>query len=94
MPSLVPAESIVLRASTVYLKGRPDCVASSPSPPPCSGSGNRTQARERYRSIAGELRSAERSALMSMRARSEIGDSELRSLEHELDLLDLRASGA
>ena len=49
---------------------------------------------ERYRSVAEELRRAERSALMALHARDEIGDGVLRALETELDLLELRAAQA
>jgi CPA1 family monovalent cation:H+ antiporter len=50
------------------------------------------KAREHYHSVAKELRDAERSALMTMHARNEITADVRRELEHELDLLDLRAS--
>lgn len=49
--------------------------------------------RERYRSVAEELRNKQRSALMALHARQEITEEIFRSLERELDLLDIRASG-
>lgn len=48
--------------------------------------------RQHYRAIAHQLRDAERAAIMNLRARGEISDSVLHSLEHELDLLDVRFS--
>ncbi len=49
--------------------------------------------RERhYRSVAKQLRAVERSAVMNLRARNEISEGVLRTIEHELDLLDLRSS--
>jgi CPA1 family monovalent cation:H+ antiporter len=50
------------------------------------------EGRMRYRSVAKQIRDAERSALMTLHARNEINDGVLLTLEHELDLLDLRAS--
>jgi CPA1 family monovalent cation:H+ antiporter len=46
--------------------------------------------RAHYRSIASKLREAERSTILNMRNRKEIGDHVLRALERELDLLDTR----
>ena len=43
-----------------------------------------------YREIAGKLREVERSTIISMRNHNEIGDQVLRTLERELDLLDVR----
>ena len=49
--------------------------------------------RERhYRAVAKQLRDVERATVMSLRARNEVSDGVLRTLEHELDLLDLRAA--
>lgn len=56
--------------------------------------GSAERALERYRSIAKDLRRAERSALMALHARHELSDGVLRALENELDLLELRASEA
>jgi monovalent cation/hydrogen antiporter len=49
--------------------------------------------RERYRAVAKDLRSVERSTVLDLRSKGEISDGTLRTLEHELDLLDLRFSG-
>lgn len=43
-----------------------------------------------FREIAGKLREVERSTLIGMRNRKEIGDHVLRKIERELDLLDTR----
>jgi hypothetical protein len=45
------------------------------------------------RSVAKQLRDVERATVMSLRARNQVSDAVLRTLEHEIDLLDLRASG-
>lgn len=45
---------------------------------------------ERQRSIAQELRNAERATLLRLRAANQIHDEVLRNLEYELDLLDAR----
>jgi monovalent cation/hydrogen antiporter len=47
---------------------------------------------QHYRAVAKQLRDTERASVMSLRARNEVSDGVLRTLEHELDLLDLRAS--
>ncbi len=46
--------------------------------------------RERYLSLASQLRDIERSTLIGMRDRKEIADPVLHTLERELDLMDLR----
>jgi CPA1 family monovalent cation:H+ antiporter len=48
---------------------------------------------ERYESVGKQVRQAERSALISLHAHNEISAEVLRELEHELDLVDLRAAG-
>ncbi len=48
---------------------------------------------QHYRAVAKQLRDAERGVVLSLRARNEVSDGVLRTLERELDLLDLRASG-
>ena len=40
--------------------------------------------------IAGKLRAVERATVIQMRNKNEIGDQVLRTLERELDLLDVR----
>ncbi len=47
---------------------------------------------ERYLSVAKQLRDAERSVLMRLHKQHEITQEVFRGLEHELDLLDLRAA--
>jgi len=47
---------------------------------------------ERYRAISSKLREVERATVVEMRNRREIGDHVLRTLERELDLLDVRFS--
>lgn len=49
--------------------------------------------KQHYRSITKQLRDVERATIMDLRSRNEVSDRTLRDLEHELDLLDLRASG-
>jgi hypothetical protein len=49
-----------------------------------------SRAQARYTAAARELREAERSAVLSLRNRNVIGDSVLRELERELDLMDVR----
>ncbi len=48
---------------------------------------------QHYRAVAKQLRDTERATIMSLRASNEVSDSVVRTLERELDLLDLRASG-
>jgi CPA1 family monovalent cation:H+ antiporter len=48
------------------------------------------QQAEQYRSIAQELRDVERSVAMALRDQNKIHDEVLRTLEHELDLVDAR----
>ena len=48
---------------------------------------------QHYRAIAEQLRHVERATIMGLLARHQISEGVLRSLQHELDLLDLRAAG-
>ncbi len=48
----------------------------------------RAEQRTHYQEIAGKVREVERSTIIGMRNRNEIGDHVLRELERELDLLD------
>lgn len=45
---------------------------------------------ERFNSVGAKLREVERATIIDMRNRKEIGDHVLRTLERELDLLDVR----
>jgi hypothetical protein len=48
---------------------------------------------QHFREIAKQLREVERASAMNLLARHQISEGVLRTLQHELDVLDLRASG-
>ncbi len=48
---------------------------------------------QHYRAVAKQLRDTERATIMSLRASNHVSDAVVRTLERELDLSDLRASG-
>ncbi len=59
-----------------------------------NGSENTGSKREQhYRAVAKQLRDTERATVMSLRASNDVSDGVLRTLQRELDLLELRASG-
>jgi hypothetical protein len=43
-----------------------------------------------YRRLEGQVRAAERSALMRLREQNQVNDEVLRKMERELDLVDIR----
>jgi CPA1 family monovalent cation:H+ antiporter len=59
-----------------------------------NGSENTGSKREQhYRAVAKQLRDTERATVMSLRASNDVSDGVLRTLQRELDLLELRDSG-
>jgi CPA1 family monovalent cation:H+ antiporter len=54
--------------------------------------GSKAGLTQHYQAVSRELRAVERSTVVGMRNRKEISDAVMRTLERELDLLDVRFS--